>query len=73
MEILNLLKSLQENLGISYLLITHNMSVVAYLAHKVAVMYRGGIVEHGEVAQVLFNPQHDYTKKLLSAVPKISD
>ncbi|MDF3054289.1 MAG: transporter ATP-binding protein [Gammaproteobacteria bacterium] len=71
MEILNLLKSLQESLGISYLLITHNMSVVSYLAHKIAVMYHGEIVEQGNVSDVLFSPQHTYTKKLLSAVPII--
>jgi peptide/nickel transport system ATP-binding protein len=69
MEILNLLRSLQNKLGISYLLITHNMSVVSYLAHKVAVMHRGEIVEQGDVEQVMFRPQHDYTKKLLAAVP----
>lgn len=70
-QILDLLNSLQDQYGISYLFITHNMSVVAYFADQVAVMYQGKIVEQGEVEQVLNNPQHEYTKKLLSAVPKL--
>ncbi len=70
-QILDLLNDLQARLGISYLFITHNMSVVAYFADRVAVMYQGKIVEEGEVEQVLTNPQHDYTKKLLAAVPKL--
>lgn len=70
-QILDLLNDLQARLGISYLFITHNMSVVAYFADRVAVMYQGKIVEEGEVEQVLSNPQHEYTKKLLAAVPKL--
>jgi len=70
-QILDLLNDLQGRLGISYLFITHNMSVVAYFADRVAVMYQGKIVEEGEVVQVLTNPQHEYTKKLLAAVPKL--
>lgn len=70
-QILDLLNDLQESLGISYLFITHNMSVVAYFADYVAVMYQGRIVEQGEVEQVLSNPNHEYTKKLLAAVPKL--
>lgn len=70
-QILDLLNDLQARLGISYLFITHNMSVVAYFADRVAVMYQGMIVEEGEVEQVLTNPQHEYTKKLLAAVPKL--
>jgi ABC-type microcin C transport system duplicated ATPase subunit YejF len=70
-QILDLLTSLQDKYGISYLFITHNMSVVAYFADRVAVMYQGIIVEEGEVVQVLTNPQHEYTKKLLAAVPKL--
>lgn len=70
-QILNLLKSLQDNLGISYLFITHNLSVVEYLAHEVAVMYLGRIVEHGEVKGVLNEPKHPYTRALLSAVPTV--
>lgn len=70
-QILDLLNNLQAQYGISYLFITHNMSVVAYFADRVAVMYQGKIVEQGEVEQVLTHPNHEYTKKLLSAVPKL--
>jgi len=70
-QILNLLKGLQDDLGLSYLFITHNMSVVEYLAHEVAVMYLGRIVEHGAVDEVLGSPKHPYTQALLSAVPTL--
>ena len=68
-QILNLLKALQDDLGLAYLFITHNFAVVEYLAHEVAVMYLGRIVERGEVDEVLRTPCHPYTKALLSAVP----
>ena len=68
---MELLIDLQDRLGLTYLFITHNISVVEYLAHTVAVMYEGKIVEQGSVDDVLYNPQHVYTKKLLSAVPRI--
>ncbi|MCF7990042.1 MAG: ABC transporter ATP-binding protein [Thiohalocapsa sp.] len=70
-QILNLLKQLQRDLGISYLFITHDISVVSYLAHEVAVMYLGRIVERGTTTEVLEDPRHPYTKALLSAVPVI--
>jgi peptide/nickel transport system ATP-binding protein len=70
-QILNLLRSLQERLGIAYLFITHNIAVVDYLAHEVAVMYQGKIVERGSVDEVLHRPQHPYTRELLSAVPTV--
>ncbi|WDT77477.1 MAG: ABC transporter ATP-binding protein [Candidatus Manganitrophus sp.] len=70
-QILNLLKELQERLGLAYLFITHNLSVVEYFAHEVAVMYLGRIVEYGTVEAVLNNPQHPYTRALLSAVPQV--
>ena len=70
-QILNLLKELQNTLGLSYLFITHNLSVVSYLADRVAVMYLGRIVEEGPVAEVLEAPLHPYTRALLSAVPVI--
>ncbi len=70
-QVLNLLKDLQAQLGMSYLFITHDMSVVSYLADDVAVMHDGEIVESGKALDVLQNPQHNYTKKLLSAVPKL--
>jgi peptide/nickel transport system ATP-binding protein len=72
-QILNLLKDLQNELGLSFLFITHNISVVAYLAHEVAVMYLGRIVERGSVKDVLENPLHPYTQALLSAVPTIDE
>jgi peptide/nickel transport system ATP-binding protein len=70
-QILNLLRELQERLGLAYLFITHNMGVVAHLAHRVAVVYLGRIVEQGSVDEVLKAPQHPYTQALLSAVPVI--
>jgi len=71
MQIMQLLLRLQQQFNIAYLLITHNIGVVAYMADEVAVMYQGKIVEHGIVDQILQAPQHDYTKKLLAAVPEI--
>jgi peptide/nickel transport system ATP-binding protein len=68
-QILNLLKNLQEELGVAYLFITHNFAVVEYLAHDVAVMYLGRIVERGRAEDVLNSPRHPYTQALLSAVP----
>jgi peptide/nickel transport system ATP-binding protein len=70
-QILNLLKDLQNDLGLAYLFITHNLAVVEYLAHEVAVMYLGRIVEHGAAADVLRAPRHPYTQALVSAVPRI--
>ena len=70
-QILNLLKSLQSKLGLTYLFITHNLSVVEYLAHEIAVMYLGRIVEQGAVEEVMNNPRHPYTQALLSAVPVV--
>jgi oligopeptide/dipeptide ABC transporter ATP-binding protein len=68
-QVLNLFKRLQADLELSYLFITHNLSVVEYLAHEIAVMYLGRIVEHGRVDDVLDRPAHPYTQALLSAVP----
>jgi peptide/nickel transport system ATP-binding protein len=72
-QILNLLRQLQDTLGLAYLFITHNLSVVAYLAHEVAVMYLGRIVESGRAEEVLENPKHPYTRALLAAVPRIEE
>jgi peptide/nickel transport system ATP-binding protein len=71
-QILNLLRSLQQQLGIAYLFITHNIAVVDYLAHEVAVMREGKIVERGTVDEVLRRPRHAYTQALLAAVPAIT-
>jgi len=70
-QIINLLKQLQDEMGLAYLFITHNLSVVSYLAHRVAVMYLGRIVERGTVDEVLDDPRHPYTQALLSAVPLV--
>jgi len=71
-QILNLLRSLQARRGLTYLFITHNIAVVDYLAHDVAVMHQGRIVERGPVDQVLRTPTHPYTRQLLAAVPEIT-
>lgn len=72
-EILDLLRSLRDELGTAILLITHNMGVVADLADDVAVMYQGKVVEQAPVAEVFANPRQDYTKRLLGAVLKLGD
>ena len=68
--IINLLLDLQERFGLSYLFVSHDLSVVKHLAHHVAVMYKGTIVEQGDGEQVFTNPQHEYTRRLLAAVPQ---
>ncbi|TGR65724.1 ABC transporter ATP-binding protein [bacterium M00.F.Ca.ET.194.01.1.1] len=68
-QVVNLMLELQERLQIGYLFISHDMAVVERVSHRVAVMYLGEIVEIGTRAQIFGNPQHDYTKRLLDAVP----
>jgi peptide/nickel transport system ATP-binding protein len=68
--IINLLLDLQERFGLSYLFVSHDLSVVKHLAHRVAVMYKGTIVEQGDGEEVFSNPQHEYTRRLLAAVPQ---
>jgi peptide/nickel transport system ATP-binding protein len=70
-QILDLLCNLQERLGLTYIFITHNLSVVAYIAHYVAVMYQGEIVEQGPIDDILDAAKHPYTQKLLAAIPRI--
>jgi len=70
-QVLALLKKLQEETGVSYLFITHDLSIIPAIADRVAVMKEGRLVEQGSVESVLKNPQHDYTKLLLASVPKI--
>jgi peptide/nickel transport system ATP-binding protein len=72
-QILNLLKRLQEEFALSYLFITHDLSVVSYIANEVAVMYLGRIVEHGDTETILRSPSHPYTQALMSAVPRIEN
>ncbi|TKT74340.1 ABC transporter ATP-binding protein [Aquamicrobium sp. LC103] len=68
-QVVNLMLELQQRLGLAYLFISHDMAVVERVSHRVAVMYLGEIVEIGPRAEIFGNPQHPYTKKLLSAVP----
>jgi peptide/nickel transport system ATP-binding protein len=70
-QILNLLRRLQRERGLTYLFITHDLSVVRYFADEVAVMYLGRIVEQGSTERIFAAPHHPYTKALLSAVPSI--
>lgn len=68
-QIVNLLKKLQKEKGLTYLFIAHDLSMVKYISDRIAVMYRGRIVEMGSAECVYTNPQHAYTKSLLSAIP----
>ena len=68
-QILDLLKKLNRESGISMLFISHNLGVVRKLCGRVAVMQRGVLVEEGETDQVFFRPQHEYTKRLIAAIP----
>ncbi len=69
-QMLDLLLQLQDELGLSYVFVSHDISVIRYACDRVAVMYRGRVVELGTAEQVCDNPQHDYTRALLSAVPR---
>ncbi len=68
--IINLLLDLQQTFDLSYLFVSHDLSVVKVLAHRVAVMYRGAIVEYGDADDIFGNPQHEYTRTLLAAIPQ---
>jgi peptide/nickel transport system ATP-binding protein len=70
-QIINLLKRLKEEAGISIILVTHDLSVISELADKVGIMYAGEIVEWGPAEDIYLNPQHPYTQKLLAAIPRI--
>ena len=71
-QIVNLLTKLQREFGLTYLFISHSMPVVRYLASRIAVMYRGKIVEVGPAEQVVTNPAHPYTRTLVAATPEIA-
>ena len=66
-QVINLLKDLQEKFSLTYLFISHNLGVVEYIADRIAVMYRGRVVEKGNVEEIFSNAQHPYTKQLLAA------
>ncbi|MBO6826240.1 MAG: ABC transporter ATP-binding protein [Sneathiella sp.] len=69
-EIVNLLKDLQEETGVAFLFIAHDLSVVAQMSHRVAVLYVGKFVEYAKTEDLFFNPRHPYTHALLSAIPQ---
>jgi len=71
-QILDLLRSVQQRLGLSYLFITHDLGVVRYIAHRVAVMYVGQIVELRDTESLFESPAHPYTQALLSSIPRVS-
>jgi ABC-type oligopeptide transport system ATPase subunit len=71
-QIVNLLQQLQRDFGLTYLFISHSMPVVRYLSTRIAVMYRGKIVEIGTTEQIIVQPQHAYTRKLLAATPEMA-
>lgn len=71
-QVLNLIKKLQRDSGVSMLFISHDLGVVRHISDRVAVMYQGQIVETGDKQQIFEAPQHDYTRKLLSSIPRIS-
>ena len=71
-QIVNLLQDLQEELGLTYLFIAHDLAVVEHVSDHVLVMYRGKIVESASAESIYANPQHDYTRKLLAAVPSFA-
>lgn len=70
-QVLTLLNDLQKKYQMSYLFITHDLSIIPAIAHQVAVMKNGKIVEQGDVASVMTNPQHDYTRQLLDSAPEL--
>ncbi|MFC3018272.1 ATP-binding cassette domain-containing protein [Virgibacillus litoralis] len=71
-QILNLLKYLQEELDLTYLFISHDMSVIRYMSDKIGVLYQGKLIEEGETEMIFKNPKQDYTKKLFASLPQLS-
>ena len=71
-QILALLQQLQQQLGLTYLFITHDLSTVRRIAHSVTVLRSGQVVEHGDVGTLFTSPQNDYTRELIAAIPHFS-
>lgn len=71
-QIINLLIDLQDNQGISYLFISHDLSVVRHISHDIAVLHNGVVVEYNDARQIMENPRHDYTKTLIQAIPRVN-
>jgi peptide/nickel transport system ATP-binding protein/oligopeptide transport system ATP-binding protein len=71
-QIVNLLQDLQQQLGLTYLFVAHDLAVVEHVSDHVLVMYRGKIVESASAERIYSDPQHDYTRKLLQAVPRFA-
>lgn len=72
-QVINLLVDLQKSLGLTYLFISHDLSVVRHISHRVAVMYLGRVVETGTRDEIFSNPRHPYTRALMAAVPRFSE
>jgi len=72
-QILELMIELKEKIGMSIILITHDLGIVASMCQKIAVMYAGKIIEYGTVDEIFYNPKHEYTKGLLRSIPKLND
>ena len=70
-QIMDQLRDLKSKIGMAIILITHNFGIIGGIADRVAVMYRGRIVEYGKTSEVLSNPQHAYTKALIDCIPKL--
>jgi ABC-type oligopeptide transport system ATPase subunit len=69
-QVLNLMRDLQDEFGLSYLFISHDMSVVEFLSDRIGVMYLGELIEEGSKEDIYRNPQQEYTAQLISAIPR---
>ena len=72
-QILELMIELKNKIGMSIIMITHDLGIVANMCEKIAVMYAGKIVEYGTTDEIFYNPKHEYTKGLLRSIPKLTD
>lgn len=71
-QVLNYMKEIQKQFGLSYLFISHDLGVVKHMCDHISIMYRGRFVETGEKADIYNNPQHIYTKRLIAAIPEVN-